>query len=84
MGARLAGVFSKRAVTAVVAAERREWNENFFGKGNRSSLPARADFSGGAQELRQGCTFCEKHCQSAVESAMFNGFAKGILDFGSA
>src|SRR5882762_6176008 len=55
----LAGIFSKGAVAAVVAAKSSQWDEDLFRKGDDSSLPAGANFGGCAQEFRQRRSFRE-------------------------
>src|SRR5882724_1838794 len=54
MSAGLARVFAEGAVAAIVAAEGRQRDEDFFRKGDDGSLALGTQFSGGAYEVREG------------------------------
>src|SRR5260370_1228051 len=44
MRAGLAGILAERALAAVIAAQRGQGNENFFGEGDDNSLPLSAEY----------------------------------------
>jgi hypothetical protein len=53
VGSGLAGIAAEGAISAIVAAEVGEWNENFSGIGDYADLEAVASASGGGKKLRQ-------------------------------
>src|SRR5260370_33620966 len=78
MGSGLAGIFAEGAVTAVIATQRGQRNENFFGEGNDSSLPLRAKLGCGGEEIREGSVFCEVQNARAMQNAGFERRAQEL------
>ena len=53
MRAWLPGIFAKSAITAIVAAKRRQRNKNFLREADGASLPSSAERTGGGEQVLQ-------------------------------
>ncbi len=80
MRTRLAGIFAEGAVAAVVAAQRGERDEDFFGEADDGSLPVGAQLSCGGEEIAERGCERKTQCGVAVRRAAFACLGEQIFD----
>ena len=81
MRAGLARIFAEGAITAVIAAQRRERNEHFFREADDFALPSRADFACRMQQPAGRRPFGQHQSSFAIQAETLGRAIERLLHF---